>query len=97
MPESVIETLTTPWGIFLLTLVGAICGLFMHAAAPDARAGLLGVVVRGFLGALAGVWVAASLQLPNLLTVHLGGLNFPVGWALLGGIIFMLMFRILRI
>ncbi len=97
IPALVINTLTNPWGIFMLLLIGAICGLFVHAAAPQADAGLLGVIVRGFAGALAGVWIAAGLHLPALLRFHLNGLNFPVGWALLGGIIFMMLFRILRV
>ncbi len=97
VPVPVIQTLTSPWGIFLLILVGAICGLFVHAAAPQANAGLFGVLVRGFLGALAGVWVVSALQLPNLLTLNFGGLSFPLAWALLGGIMVMLMLRILRI
>ncbi len=97
VPSAVIQTLTTPWGIFFLILVGAVCGLFVHAAAPQANAGLFGVMIRGFLGALAGVWVVSALQLPLLLTLNFGGITFPLIWALLGGIIFMMMFRILRI
>jgi hypothetical protein len=97
MPAAVMEMLTSPWGIFLLVLVGLICGLFVHAAAPQPQAGLLGVMVRGFLGVLAGVWAAAMLQLPDLLILDFGGVAFPLAWALLGGIIFMMLFRILRI
>ncbi len=96
MPDAVLETITSPWGIFLLVLVGAICGLFVHAAAPQ-PGGLLGVMARGFLGALAGVWVAAALPLPDLVTIGFAGLSFPIAWALLGGIIVMMLFRILRI
>ena len=97
MPAAVMEMLTSPWGIFLLILVGSICGLFVHAAAPQGQASLLGVIIRGFLGALAGAWVAAMLQLPNLLILDFGGVAFPLAWALLGGIIFMMLLRILRI
>lgn len=97
VPPVVIQTLTSPWGIFLLILVGAICGLFVHVAAPQPNARLLGVIIRGFLGALAGVWTVAALQLPNLLTLSFGGVSFPLAWALLGGIIVMMMFRMLRI
>ena len=97
MPAAVLEMLTNPWGVFFLVLVSAVCGLFVHAAAPQPHAGLLGVMVRGFLGALAGVWAAALLQLPGLLVINFGGVAFPLAWALLGGIIFMMVFRILRI
>ncbi len=97
LPTAIIYTLTSPWGIFFLVLVGAICGLFVHAAAPQPNAGLFGVMLRGFLGALAGVWLVGVLQLPDLLTLDFGGLSFPLGWSLLGGIIVLMIFRILHI
>ncbi len=97
MPEAVFQTLTNPWGIFLLLLSGSVAGWFLQASAPDAQHGLLGVIVRGFLGALAGIWAAAALHLPGLLRLTFHGLTFPLGYALLGGIIFMLTFRVLRI
>ncbi len=93
MPDMVLETITHPWGIFLLVLSGTVAGWFLQASAPDARVGLLGVMVRGFLGALAGVWVAAALQLPGLLVLSFQGIVFPVGYALIGGVLFMLTFR----
>ncbi len=97
MPDVVVETLTNPWGIFLLVFSGAVAGWFLQASAPDARHGLLGVVVRGFLGALAGLWAAAALHLPGLLLLSFQGLTFPLGYALIGGIFFMLAFRMLHI
>ena len=97
LPDLVLQILTNPWGIFLLLLVGAICGLFVHSAAPRAGERLLGVITRGFLGALAGVWAAAAIHLPDLLMVGFRGVTFPAAWSLLGGIIFMMLFRILHI
>ena len=97
MPDPVLATLTSPWGVFLLVLVGTACGWFVYMAAPDARAHVFGVMVRGTLGTLAGVWLAALLGLPALLALNIGTLSFPTAWALLGGIVFILMFRLLRI
>ncbi len=97
LPEVVIETLTNPWGIFLLVLSGTVAGWFLQASAPDARPGLVGVIVRGCLGALAGIWAAAALQLPGLLPLNFSALSFPLGYALLGGVIVMLVLRILHI
>ncbi len=97
MPDMIVETLTNPWGIFLLVLSGSVAGWFLHASAPDARLGLLGVIARGFLGALAGIWAAALLHLPGLLLLNFQGLSFPLGYALIGGVIFMLTFRMLHI
>ena len=99
MPAAIIDILTNPWGIFLLVLIGTACGWFVHAAAPrpDQGLGLMGVMVRGFVGTLAGLWVAALVGLPDVFVLNFGGLAFPVLWALVGGIIFMMVFRILRI
>ena len=46
--------------------------------------GCLVSAVVGFVGALVGVWLARSLGLPELLTVHVGGTAFPVVWSIIG-------------
>jgi uncharacterized membrane protein YeaQ/YmgE (transglycosylase-associated protein family) len=47
-------------------------------------------MVVGFIGALIGVWLARALQLPELLTISVGGEVFPLIWAIIGSAIFAL-------
>jgi len=52
--------------------------------------GCLVSAVVGFVGALVGVWLARSLGLPELLTVHVGGTAFPVVWSIIGSALLLL-------
>jgi uncharacterized membrane protein YeaQ/YmgE (transglycosylase-associated protein family) len=45
-------------------------------------------IVLGFVGALIGTWLARVLQLPELLTVHLGDRGFPIVWSIIGAALF---------
>lgn len=97
MPETVLDILTSPWGLFLLTLSGALAGLLVQGALPDTRPGLVGVLVRGFLGAAAGIWIAMLLHLPDLVWIRFEDIGFPLAYAVLGGVLFILTSRILHI
>ena len=52
--------------------------------------GCLVSAVVGFVGALVGVWLARSLGLPELLTVHVGETAFPVVWSIIGSALLLL-------
>lgn len=49
--------------------------------------GLLAATGTGFVGALIGIWLAHATGLPELLAVNIGGMRFPIAWALLGAIL----------
>ena len=68
----------------LLLVVAAICGIIAQAIVGISMGGCLVSAVVGFVGALVGVWLARSLGLPELLTVHVGGTSFPVVWSIIG-------------
>ena len=45
-------------------------------------------IVLGFIGALLGVWLARTLRLPELLTIEVGSVEFPVVWSIIGATLF---------
>lgn len=49
--------------------------------------GLLAATGTGFVGALIGMLLANATGLPELLAVDLGGMRFPIAWAILGSIV----------
>lgn len=49
--------------------------------------GLLAATGTGFVGALIGIWLANATGLPELFSVSVGGMRFPLAWALLGSIL----------
>ena len=74
----------------LLLVVAAICGIIAQAIVGISMGGCLVSAVVGFVGALVGVWLARSLGLPELLTVHVGETAFPVVWSIIGSALLLL-------
>lgn len=68
----------------LLLLVAAICGAIAQALVGVSVGGCLVSAVIGFIGALIGVWLARQLNLPEVLSIHIGNQTFPVIWSIIG-------------
>lgn len=73
---------------FLLLLVAGICGAIGQAVTGFSRGGILVSIVLGFIGALLGVWLSRALGLPELLTVTIDTVQFPVIWSIIGAALF---------
>jgi uncharacterized membrane protein YeaQ/YmgE (transglycosylase-associated protein family) len=70
--------------LVILLIIAAVIGLIAQSLAGYWRGGLLLAIVLGFVGALVGTWLARRLGLPELLTVSVGGVSFPIVWAIIG-------------
>ena len=84
------------WNVVLLLAVAAVTGAIAQAVVGSYRAGCLASIGIGFIGALLGIWLAGLLGLPEVFTIDVGGVNFPVVWALLGAMLLLLILRIPR-
>lgn len=77
------------WSFLLLLLVAGVCGALGQTIAGYSRAGCLGSIALGFIGALLGMWLARMMALPELFTIRIGGdTSFPVIWSIIGAAIF---------
>jgi uncharacterized membrane protein YeaQ/YmgE (transglycosylase-associated protein family) len=85
------------WNIILLFAVAALCGFIAQAVAHHHRGGCLASMGIGFIGAVLGIWLAHLLGLPNLFVINVGGYSFPIVYALLGGLLLLLILRLFRI
>jgi uncharacterized membrane protein YeaQ/YmgE (transglycosylase-associated protein family) len=92
-----ISVFNSVWNIILLLAVAALCGAIAQAVAHHQRGGCLASMGIGFIGAVLGFWFAALLHLPNLFSINVGGVSFPIVYALLGGLLLLLILRLLRI
>ncbi len=72
----------------ILLIVAAVAGGIGQAIAGYSRAGCLGSIALGFIGALIGMWLARNLHLPELFMVQIGGMSFPVIWSIIGAALF---------
>lgn len=69
----------------LLLLIAALCGAAGQALTGYSAGGCLASVAVGFVGALIGTWLARQLGWPPVLTVQVGGTDFPIVWSIVGG------------
>ena len=52
-------------------------------------------IALGFIGALIGMWLARMMSLPELLTLDIGGVQFPIIWSIIGSALFVAVLSLL--
>lgn len=72
----------------VLLIIAGLCGGLAQTLSGYSRGGCLVSIVLGFIGALLGKWMASALGLPEVLTVQIGGEDFPIIWSIIGGALF---------
>ena len=78
-------------GVFsflVLLVIAGICGSLGQAIGGYSRGGCLVAIVLGFIGAIIGMALARALNLPEIFTINLDGMNFPVIWSVIGSALF---------
>jgi uncharacterized membrane protein YeaQ/YmgE (transglycosylase-associated protein family) len=76
-------------GFLLLLLIAAVVG-FIAQRIVGWGGGLLASIGVGFVGALLGVLLARATGLPEIFVLNVGGVAFPIVWALVGSILLVL-------
>jgi len=74
--------------LLLLLLIAGVCGSLSQAIGGYSHGGCLVSIALGFIGALLGTWLAGALHLPELLSIPVGGMNFPIIWSIIGSALF---------
>jgi uncharacterized membrane protein YeaQ/YmgE (transglycosylase-associated protein family) len=74
--------------ILLLLLIAAIVGTIAERLVGYSGGGFLVTIALGFIGAVLGTWLAQRFNLPELLTLDVGGVSFPIIWAIIGAALF---------
>jgi len=74
--------------LLVLLLVAGVCGALGQAIAGFTRGGCLVSVALGFIGALIGMWLARQLALPELFTIRIDEVEFPIVWSIVGAALF---------
>jgi uncharacterized membrane protein YeaQ/YmgE (transglycosylase-associated protein family) len=76
------------WQLVVLFVVAGLCGALGQAITGYSRGGCLVSVALGFIGALLGMWIATALHLPELFTLEIGDVSFPIIWSIIGAALF---------
>jgi uncharacterized membrane protein YeaQ/YmgE (transglycosylase-associated protein family) len=86
----------TPLDFLILLVVAGVCGAIGQAIVGYSHGGILASIALGFIGALLGVFLARSLNLPEPLPLQLGdGAFFPVIWSVVGSALFVAIISLL--
>jgi uncharacterized membrane protein YeaQ/YmgE (transglycosylase-associated protein family) len=72
----------------VLLVVAGVAGSIGQAIAGYSTGGCLTSIAVGFIGALLGVWLARTLNLPVLFNINVGGTTFPLLWSIIGSALF---------
>lgn len=72
----------------ILLIVAGVAGAIGQSIAGYSRAGCLGSIALGFVGALIGMWLGRKLGLPFPLIIRIGGTAFPLLWSIIGAALF---------
>lgn len=71
-------------GLLILLIIAAIAGSIGQALAGYSLGGCLVSIIVGFIGAYLGMWLAQTLNLPELFTITIEGQPFPLVWSIIG-------------
>ncbi len=81
--------------LLLLLLIAGICGALGQAIGGYSHGGCLVSIALGFIGALLGTWLATRLGLPELISVPVGGMSFPIIWSIIGAALFVALINLI--
>jgi uncharacterized membrane protein YeaQ/YmgE (transglycosylase-associated protein family) len=81
--------------LLLLLAIAGVCGAIGQAIAGYSRGGCLAAIALGFIGALLGAWLARSLALPELFTIQVENVAFPIVWSIIGATLFVALVALL--
>ena len=82
--------------LLVLLVIAAICGGVGQSLAGYSLGGCFVSIVVGFIGAYIGMWLAAKLGLPEILSIKIGGKIFPIIWSVIGSALFTLIVALIR-
>ncbi len=74
--------------ILLLLVIAGICGAIGEAIAGFSHLGCLSSVALGFIGALLGSWLTRTLELPEIFSLKIGEIRYPIVWSIVGASLF---------
>jgi uncharacterized membrane protein YeaQ/YmgE (transglycosylase-associated protein family) len=79
----------------VLLLIAGVCGAIGQAIGGYTHGGCLVSIALGFIGALLGTWIAGKLGLPELISIPVGGMNFPIIWSIIGAALFVALINLI--
>lgn len=79
----------------VLLLVAGVCGALGQAIVGYSHGGCLVSIALGFIGALLGMWLKGALGLPELISIPVSGMSFPIVWSIIGATLFVALINLI--
>ncbi len=74
--------------IILLLVIAGITGGIGRSLTGFKRGGCIISIVVGFIGAYIGTILARQFNFPDLWTVNIRGIDYPIIWSIIGAVVF---------
>lgn len=79
----------------VLLLIAGVCGALGQAIVGYSHGGCLVSIALGFIGALLGMWLKGALGLPELFSIPVSGMSFPIVWSIIGATLFVALINLI--
>lgn len=83
------------WDFIIMFVIAAITGSIAKALVGFDKGGCIISAIVGFVGALIGTWLGRELHLPEIFSITIRGITYPVIWTILGAVLFTLVLSLL--
>ena len=79
----------------IMFVIAAITGSIAKTLVGFDKGGCVISAIVGFVGALIGTWMGRELHLPEIFSITIRGINYPIIWTILGAVLFTLVLSLL--
>ena len=79
----------------IMFVIAAITGSIAKTLVGFDKGGCIISAIVGFVGALIGTWMGRELHLPEIFSITIRGINYPIIWTILGAVLFTLVLSLL--
>jgi uncharacterized membrane protein YeaQ/YmgE (transglycosylase-associated protein family) len=83
------------WDFIIMFVIAAITGSIAKTLVGFDKGGCIISAIVGFVGALIGTWMGRELHLPEIFSITIRGINYPIIWTILGAVLFTLVLSLL--
>ncbi|MFC2103466.1 GlsB/YeaQ/YmgE family stress response membrane protein [Bacteroidota bacterium] len=79
----------------IMFIIAAITGSVARSLVGFDRGGCILSAIVGFIGALIGTWLGREYGLPEIWSLTIRGIKYPVIWSILGAVLFTIVLSLL--
>lgn len=83
------------WDFIIMFIIAAITGSIAKSLVGFEKGGCIISAIVGFVGALIGTWLGREFHLPEIFSITIRGITYPVIWTILGAVLFTLVLSLL--